>query len=141
MGLQNHPADVSSESILFFTVLLLARSASYLQSLLLAIVRRLSIFPRLRRSGGSLSTETSLVAVLRDQFDEIGGGLDAECVVCLNRLGEENRLRRLACRHVFHKDCLDRWLDYLNFTCPLCRAPLDTGGAHALRFVEEELRA
>ncbi|GFP84698.1 E3 ubiquitin-protein ligase rha2a, partial [Phtheirospermum japonicum] len=51
-------------------------------------------------------------------------GPDADCVVCLDRLGEGDHVRRLACRHVFHRGCLDGWLGRLNFSCPLCRAPL-----------------
>lgn len=62
--------------------------------------------------------------------DVAGGGgsgsdSDPECVVCLNRLGEGDRVRKLAaCRHVFHKECLDGWLHHMNFSCPLCRKPL-----------------
>ncbi|WP_422615257.1 RING finger domain-containing protein, partial [Corynebacterium parakroppenstedtii] len=28
------------------------------------------------------------------------------------------------CRHVFHRCCLDGWLDLGRMTCPLCRSPL-----------------
>ncbi|KAK1272497.1 E3 ubiquitin-protein ligase RHA2A [Acorus gramineus] len=43
------------------------------------------------------------------------------CVVCLSSLlknGEE--IRRLRCRHSFHKACVDRWFSRRR-TCPLCR--------------------
>lgn len=53
-----------------------------------------------------------------------GGGL--KCVFCLNRLCEGERVRKLSCRHVFHKDCFDGWLDQHHFDCPLCRSPLVT---------------
>ncbi|KAF9591859.1 hypothetical protein IFM89_008905 [Coptis chinensis] len=47
------------------------------------------------------------------------------CVVCLCRLKDGEQVRSLACRHVFHKTCLDGWVfDHLNVTCPLCRSPL-----------------
>ncbi|KAE8715245.1 protein RIC1-like protein isoform X1 [Hibiscus syriacus] len=36
--------------------------------------------------------------------------------------GEEIRWLR-NCRHVFHRACLDRWMDHDQITCPLCRTP------------------
>jgi hypothetical protein len=32
------------------------------------------------------------------------------------------------CDHVFHSQCLRKWLDW-NVTCPLCRTSLEEGGA------------
>ncbi|RWR76976.1 E3 ubiquitin-protein ligase ATL4-like protein [Cinnamomum micranthum f. kanehirae] len=50
----------------------------------------------------------------------------ATCAVCLNDLHDEDKVWVLRnCCHVFHKRCLDRWLDHDEHqTCPLCRAPL-----------------
>ncbi|XP_021276759.1 E3 ubiquitin-protein ligase RHA2B-like [Herrania umbratica] len=66
------------------------------------------------------------------------------CAVCLSQLKEGDEVRELRnCCHVFHKDCIDRWVDYdqdhdhdYDFdhddhednhkTCPLCRTPLLT---------------
>ncbi|GAB4828828.1 E3 ubiquitin-protein ligase [Ancistrocladus abbreviatus] len=47
-----------------------------------------------------------------------------DCVVCLCRLRDGQQVRKLDCRHVFHKECFDGWLDHMNFNCPLCRLPL-----------------
>ncbi|KAL4369009.1 hypothetical protein GQ457_05G000640 [Hibiscus cannabinus] len=46
------------------------------------------------------------------------------CAVCLYEFenGEEIRWLR-NCRHVFHRACLDRWMDHGQITCPLCRTP------------------
>ncbi|KAL0430190.1 UNVERIFIED_CONTAM: E3 ubiquitin-protein ligase RHA2A [Sesamum radiatum] len=65
-----------------------------------------------------------LMAVLIGKSKQSNDGVGSDCVVCLNRMGDGDRVRKLACRHVFHKDCFDGWLDHLNFSCPLCRAPL-----------------
>lgn len=48
-----------------------------------------------------------------------------ECAVCLNIM-EAKQLTRILknCSHVFHKDCIDAWIDNNNLTCPLCRADL-----------------
>ncbi|XP_021656558.1 E3 ubiquitin-protein ligase RHA1B [Hevea brasiliensis] len=44
-----------------------------------------------------------------------------ECAVCLSEFAEEENVRDLKCKHVFHKDCLDKWLLQCRSTCPLCR--------------------
>ena len=45
----------------------------------------------------------------------------AECRVCLCELEEGEKVRKLQCRHMFHRDCLDKWLQQYWATCPLCR--------------------
>ncbi|XP_047306844.1 brassinosteroid-responsive RING protein 1-like [Impatiens glandulifera] len=46
------------------------------------------------------------------------------CAVCLYEIegGEEIRLLT-NCKHIFHRGCLDRWMDHDQMTCPLCRTP------------------
>ncbi|KAL2327168.1 hypothetical protein Fmac_020595 [Flemingia macrophylla] len=46
-----------------------------------------------------------------------------DCSVCLNKFQPESEINRLSCGHLFHKVCLEKWLDYWNITCPLCRTP------------------
>ncbi|XP_050374761.1 RING-H2 finger protein ATL65 [Argentina anserina] len=65
------------------------------------------------------------------------------CAVCLSQLEMGDEVRELRnCCHVFHTECIDRWLDYNgrdghdhgagagsednHKTCPLCRMPLLT---------------
>ncbi|WCJ26336.1 RING/U-box superfamily protein [Euphorbia peplus] len=44
------------------------------------------------------------------------------CAVCLYEFEDEDEIRQLSnCRHIFHRSCLDRWVDYDQKTCPLCR--------------------
>ncbi|CAM8876676.1 unnamed protein product [Rhodiola kirilowii] len=44
------------------------------------------------------------------------------CAVCLHDFEPDSEIRRLTnCRHVFHRCCLDRWMDCDQRTCPLCR--------------------
>ncbi|CAL1407968.1 unnamed protein product [Linum trigynum] len=47
-----------------------------------------------------------------------------DCSVCLTRFNPESEINRLSCGHIFHMVCLEKWLDYWNITCPLCRSPL-----------------
>lgn len=44
-----------------------------------------------------------------------------DCRVCLSEFQEGEKVRNLNCRHTFHKDCLDQWLQQYCATCPLCR--------------------
>ncbi|KAI3693638.1 hypothetical protein L1987_76586 [Smallanthus sonchifolius] len=46
------------------------------------------------------------------------------CAVCLYEFDAGDEIRRLTnCRHIFHRCCLDRWMDHDQTTCPLCRTP------------------
>uniref|UniRef100_A0ACD5USS3 Uncharacterized protein n=1 Tax=Avena sativa TaxID=4498 RepID=A0ACD5USS3_AVESA len=69
------------------------------------------------------------------RFDELESAASAtsspscvvggDCAVCLCGIGGRDEVRRLSnCRHVFHRGCLDRWMEHDQRTCPLCRAPL-----------------
>lgn len=57
------------------------------------------------------------------EAEEVAGPQSC-CAVCLYGFDGCDEIRRLTnCRHVFHKECLDRWLGYDRKTCPLCRSP------------------
>ncbi|KAJ9169907.1 hypothetical protein P3X46_018051 [Hevea brasiliensis] len=47
-----------------------------------------------------------------------------DCSVCLTQFEPESEINCLSCGHLFHKVCLEKWLDYWNITCPLCRSPV-----------------
>ncbi|XP_075522303.1 E3 ubiquitin-protein ligase RHA2A-like [Primulina tabacum] len=146
MGLQNQLSDLSSESVLTLTVVLIANSVRYLHTLLSAILHTFGLFsPRFDQDrrhfetsiyGGVVGTGLASLVLLCDQLnlnqvcsytkrsEDDADRFGPDCVVCLNRLGEGDRVRRLPCLHVFHKDCFDGWMEHLNFNCPLCREPL-----------------
>lgn len=47
-----------------------------------------------------------------------------KCQICLSEYEDDDvteQLRVLACRHVFHKTCVDKWLTEGSNKCPLCR--------------------
>uniref|UniRef100_A0A0A9DN27 RING-type domain-containing protein n=1 Tax=Arundo donax TaxID=35708 RepID=A0A0A9DN27_ARUDO len=56
------------------------------------------------------------------RFGRRRGG--ADCRVCLARFEPESVVDRLPCGHLFHRACLETWLDYDHATCPLCRLRL-----------------
>ncbi|KAK8711799.1 hypothetical protein V6N13_147062 [Hibiscus sabdariffa] len=47
-----------------------------------------------------------------------------KCPVCLTRFKPESEVNHLTCGHLFHKVCLEEWLNYQKVTCPSCRTPL-----------------
>lgn len=57
-----------------------------------------------------------------------------DCVVCLCKIGEEEVKRVLRCEHVFHEDCIEKWISLKTSTCPLCRESVSEVGAQVLLF-------
>ncbi|PAN23834.1 hypothetical protein GQ55_4G123300 [Panicum hallii var. hallii] len=61
----------------------------------------------------------------RGPDDDHGSTAARECAVCLGAVQEGEMVRRLPdCGHVYHVECIDRWLA-AHRTCPLCRSELD----------------
>jgi hypothetical protein len=50
-----------------------------------------------------------------------------DCRVCLGRFEPESVVNRLPCGHLFHRSCMETWLDYDHATYLLCRHGLHTG--------------
>ncbi|KAH0678066.1 hypothetical protein KY284_019151 [Solanum tuberosum] len=48
-----------------------------------------------------------------------------ECLVCLDAIGEETQVLCLPCSHMFHGDCITKWLENSHY-CPLCRFEMPT---------------
>jgi len=51
------------------------------------------------------------------------GEEERECVICLERMVVGEEVIRMPCFHVYHKDCIIRWLDRNHF-CPFCHFKL-----------------
>lgn len=44
-----------------------------------------------------------------------------DCCICLEPIPKNSQIRALSCKHVYHLECLDRWLlEDKNNKCPLC---------------------
>ncbi|KAG5178534.1 hypothetical protein JKP88DRAFT_329024 [Tribonema minus] len=55
----------------------------------------------------------------------VGAGcasLPSDCSVCLSAFEAPQEVRQLPCKHLYHKECIDKWLDSGKETCPLCAA-------------------
>ncbi|MED6124541.1 hypothetical protein PIB30_059903 [Stylosanthes scabra] len=87
-----------------------------------------------RRSsdGNSASADGGVVAAGTEKERVISGD-DAVCCICLAKYENNDELRELPCSHLFHKDCVDKWLK-INALCPLCKSEVGenlTGSATA----------
>ncbi|AQL03769.1 Putative RING zinc finger domain superfamily protein [Zea mays] len=68
------------------------------------------------------AAETTLRAFSYAPQDGEHGGSALECAVCLGAVKEGEMVRQLAaCMHVYHVECIDRWL-VAHHTCPVCRS-------------------
>ena len=48
---------------------------------------------------------------------------EEECCICFESMKETQNLKCIQCKHLFHKDCLQRCIDK---TCPLCRSGMES---------------
>ncbi|GAB4854174.1 hypothetical protein Ancab_022759 [Ancistrocladus abbreviatus] len=53
--------------------------------------------------------------------ERVISGEDAVCCICLAKYVNNDELRELPCSHLFHKECVDKWLK-INALCPLCKS-------------------
>ncbi|XP_067949814.1 E3 ubiquitin-protein ligase Arkadia-like [Watersipora subatra] len=52
------------------------------------------------------------------------GSSDDKCTICISEYKTGEHVRRLPCLHLFHRDCVDRWLNS-NKRCPMCRVDIE----------------
>ena len=49
--------------------------------------------------------------------------INDKCTICLDNFRDSDEIRKIKCRHLFHKMCIERWLENGN-DCPLCKTKL-----------------
>lgn len=76
----------------------------------------------------AMAMENLSLTTFGDITEEKESCRDTSCAVCLMSFRNKDQVWKLSnCSHVFHKQCLDRWLRYdARMTCPLCRTSLIT---------------
>ncbi|PNX64905.1 E3 ubiquitin-protein ligase rha1b-like protein [Trifolium pratense] len=132
MGFPVGYPEVSVSNLFLYTLPLLA----FLRSIAITFLSLLHLSDILDTDFSVISSSEShlhrptLSAILIRQFlpvvnfSVIAGDSPpaAECAVCLNEFVGEEEIRCMAnCRHIFHRTCVDRWIDHDQKTCPLCR--------------------
>ncbi|KAK7862368.1 hypothetical protein R5R35_014389 [Gryllus longicercus] len=67
--------------------------------------------------------EIPVVVITQDQVSK-----NLQCSVCWEDFRLDEPVRKLACEHVYHENCIVPWLE-LHGTCPICRKTLSEDGA------------
>ncbi|CAF1886347.1 unnamed protein product [Brassica napus] len=73
---------------------------------------------------GSPPASKRMVDELPD-VDVTSEELSIGCAICKDEIVDEEKVKRLPCRHYYHKECIVPWLGIRN-TCPVCRYELPT---------------
>ena len=79
------------------------------------------------------ATKSSIEALKKVKIDESCTSSD-QCSICLNDFCDGSEVMVMPCLHLYHKDCIVRWLE-TSHLCPLCRYPMPT------RRIEDEIEA
>lgn len=53
--------------------------------------------------------------------------IEEKCTICLCEYDQYDNVRRLPCMHLFHIECVDKWLTQSK-RCPICRIDIDYQG-------------
>jgi len=56
--------------------------------------------------------------------EENAEGCKGQCSICLEDIGEGEKIRTFSCRHFFHSKCVSEWLTKYVDECPMCRKPV-----------------
>ncbi|XP_074286368.1 E3 ubiquitin-protein ligase At1g63170 [Silene latifolia] len=76
---------------------------------------------KLKKNRNSDGSSESGVVAAGTEKERVISGEDAVCCICLAKYANNDELRELPCSHLFHKDCVDKWLK-INALCPLCKS-------------------
>ncbi|PON98060.1 43kDa postsynaptic protein [Trema orientale] len=73
------------------------------------------------------ATKSSIEALKEAKVDDLSATTIEQCSICLENLSFENidKVLRMPCSHVYHKDCIVRWLE-TSHMCPICRYAMPT---------------
>ncbi|KAG8087729.1 hypothetical protein GUJ93_ZPchr0010g10666 [Zizania palustris] len=74
--------------------------------------------------GLSADTLASLPSITYRTQDNQDGNME-QCVICRVEFEEGESLVSLPCKHSYHSDCINQWLQ-LNKVCPMCSAEVST---------------
>lgn len=72
-------------------------------------------------SKGIKETDTSkLVLSTYHKPENVQEGEEDRCTICITDLEHEEQIRKLPCNHIFHPQCVDKWL-LQDSRCPMCK--------------------
>src|SRR3989338_1447322 len=82
---------------------------------------------RLTEQIGNVDRGASLEQIEKlkeEKYSDIKDGKNDTCNICLDNFCQDDNVRKLSeCQHIYHKDCIDKWLQ-INKNCPVCRCEI-----------------
>ena len=71
-----------------------------------------------------IKTKLPIVKFSRSKLQGVGEE-SAFCAICLECVKGSEEITELGnCNHLYHRECVDEWVDQGHGTCPLCRLKL-----------------
>ncbi|KAE8656480.1 putative Ribosomal protein L34e superfamily protein [Hibiscus syriacus] len=67
------------------------------------------------KPGLAPASKASIEAMPMTKVKECG----SDCSICLEEFEIDEEAREMPCKHVFHSDCIEKWLQ-IHGTCPVC---------------------
>lgn len=49
---------------------------------------------------------------------------EIKCAICINEFKNNDLIRDIKCKHIFHKECIDKWLKEESYKCPNCKCQI-----------------
>jgi hypothetical protein len=78
-------------------------------------------------NGAPPAAQSAIEALPKKKVDQemLGPEGKAECSICMDPVELGTEVTVLPCKHWFHDQCIEMWLNQHN-TCPHCRRPINT---------------
>ncbi|CAI0448002.1 unnamed protein product [Linum tenue] len=92
-------------------------------------------------NGGGGQPPASKASIEAMPTVEIGGegGIEGECVICLEEWKVGEVVKEMPCKHRFHGGCVEKWLG-IHGSCPVCRHQMPAEEKDSLKKMESDQR-
>jgi len=57
------------------------------------------------------------------KYGDIETKLNSSCSCCSDDFDDSTMVKKVLCGHLFHPECIDKWLSEYSYKCPNCRQP------------------
>ncbi|WJX38057.1 RING-type E3 ubiquitin transferase [Trifolium repens] len=82
--------------------------------------------------GPAPASQSSIEAMPTIKITQAHLHSDSHCPICIERFELGSKAREMACKHIYHSDCIVPWLIQHN-SCPVCRVELPPHGCGSSR--------
>ena len=56
--------------------------------------------------------------------DELKNEITQDCSICLGEYFIDDEVIKIKCNHIYHKDCIIKYLKEYGYKCPVCRSEI-----------------